>query len=783
MAKKKQQPQLEELDTELQEVEVPEEEQMQEVSQEMQEPEAQVDEVLPEEPADDVDEEAIRLALEEEEEERKSIEEQALSLERMEKARRFLQHAKDARRKYDREWLSRDLFRRGYQFSSQNKRTGTVTMSSRANARIPVNLTWAYIRSIKNQVTSFNPKFEVMPEYKGKQAEANARLAGKLLDYLFNKNNMNRQIKEAIIQGLIYSVGGPFEVIWDENFDNGKKQPRGEVIIRLHDPFDIYVDPQATSMQDANYFVKAVRTNIDDIKTDSMYDEDVRKMLTSGSPKQAESEYKQFLLQTISSSQQQLTDNESVILKEIQMKERGEDGNIKIRILTWCDEVPQPLRDEVVDQEDFDLEIFQADINPLELYGDSWAKNVIALNRVLNALESSVYDYNYRYAKGRLVVDKNSGIKSIVNEHGSIIEKVRGAEVKPLPLQPLPTSVESQILRIKSMMEDISGVHEASLGRTPMGVKSGIALAELKQSDSTNQDDLVQNLEQCLMRLGKKILKKVAQHYDTPRIRWVVGNGRMVEHFAVVGEDFIGDRDKWKVGEEKYPLARVGETNELKVQIGSWLAYSKEAEQKVLMDLAKADLIDKETVLKHLEFPDVQEIMDRTRIQSLIEQKRKEEPMMPIGVSQEQLALAENTMLTAGDPVPVDPEQDDHQLHIAIHTQQLEQDGDDATIIGHIKEHQRAKKGGGQPIDTTPIQSEEKPPMPTPPQQAMQGQVPQPPQMPPMPQGVQQQAPQGVPLPPPTPRPEASFFSAGVQELPPTASTIIGGPMNTLPTQ
>jgi hypothetical protein len=747
---------------------------------------------------DQIDEEAIRSALEANQGPQMTPltpEERQASIDRLFKFQRVFQNCKDARRRYDREWLARDLFRRGYQFSSQNQKSGTVTMSTRQNARIPVNLTWAYTRSIKNQVTSFNPKWEVMPEFKGKRAEQDARLSGKLLDYLFIKNNMNKQIKEAVIQGLYFSVGGPFEVYWDENYDNGKNQPRGEVVIRLHDPFDVYWDPNCTSSADATCVFKCIRTAIDDIRTDIRFRKEVRSQLTTGSPKKAESEYKQFLLQTIQNNQVQVKDNEYVILKEGQMIERQDDGSIQIRFITWIDEVTEPLLDVLVDQEDFDMEVYQADMNPLEMYAESWSKHVIALNRVYNALESSVFDYNYKYAKGRLVVDKNSGLRAINNEHGSIIEKNRGAEVKPLPLQPLPSSVESQLGRIKAVMEDISGVHEATLGRTPPGIKSGIGVAELKQSDSTNQDDLVQNLEQCLMRLGRKVLRLVAIHYDTPRIRRVIGSGRVVEHFAVVGSDYVSnDKKTWKVGEEDYPLARVSETNELQVNIGSWLAYSKEAQQKTLIDLATAGIIDKETVLKHLEFPDIQDVLDRTRVEALVEAKRKEDPSMPAGVSQEQLAYAENEMMEEGSPMPVDPETDDHQLHIAIHNLALQGGEHDPMVFDHIQEHRRAMKGGGagmaadqggqpgaQPPAGPPPQ-QQPPQMPPPPQ--MSQMPPPPPQLPPgmipMPggQGVQMPPPPPVPAPPP-----ASYFSAGVQELPMTATSILGGPANSMPTQ
>jgi hypothetical protein len=141
-----------------------------------------------------------------------------------------------------------------------------------------------------------------------------------------------------------------------------------------------------------------------------------------------------------------------------------------------------------------------------------------------------------------------------------------------------------------------------------------------------------------------------------------------------------------------------------------------------------------------------------------------------MGISQEQLAMAENEMLMEETPAIVDPEQDDHELHIAIHSSILDEENG-AIVQGHIAEHRRAQKGGGQALAQN---------MPAAPE----------PQMPPMPQqmpaSMPQMAPQApqVPMPmvvPEIQRPEASYFSAGVAEMPQTATSIIGGPANTVP--
>src|ERR1035437_4730746 len=146
-----------------------------------------------------------------------------------------LSHARDSRRRYDYEWMVRDLYRRGYQFSKYQPTTQTVVIASRQQARIPINITLAQMRSIRNQVTSFRPKFEVMPRNTTTESHTQARYAQKLLDYYFDHLNLKKKIKETVIQGLQYSVGGPWQVIYDEE--------KKEVNIWLIDPFDFYFDP------------------------------------------------------------------------------------------------------------------------------------------------------------------------------------------------------------------------------------------------------------------------------------------------------------------------------------------------------------------------------------------------------------------------------------------------------------------------------------------------------------------------------------------------------------
>ena len=317
---------------------------------------------------------------------------------------------------------------------------------------------------------------------------------------------------------------------------------------------------------------------------------------------------------------------------------------------------------------------------------------MIPINRVIDALESHIFEYNHFFAKGRFVIDKNSGARIIVNQHGQIIEKNRGATVTSLPISPLPPSPQEQLASMRRNLEDLSGVHDVSLGRLPGTIRSGVAIAELKQADATNQNDLIDNLEDFLARSGRKILKLVAENWNTSKLISVTGLGGKPEYFMAIGEQ--GNiknkkKNKYTFGEMDLPLAIIGADNEVRVQVGSWLAYTKEARQEKLKELFRLGAIDQKTYLEYSEFADIDGIIKRTRDEQMLQARSGQTSQAVqnqfsgnIQLTDEELALAENELMMEGVDQPVHPD-DDHQIHISIHKEHA----DDDIVRAHMNEH------------------------------------------------------------------------------------------------
>lgn len=603
--------------------------------------------------------------------------------------KRLFAYAQESRRKYDWDWLVRNLYLKGYHYARYNKRSNTVTFGNNSGVRIPINLVWAHLRAVRNQVTSFRPKWEVMPSVTTESSIENARYSQKVLDYVYEKAHVKRSIKEVVTQALWSSVG-----IWQFDLDKDKN-----IIIRTVDPFDWYVDPNCNSADindpeyGAEFVIKSMSLPLDAVKKNPNYSntDELEK-----DNEYASAEYKKFLLQiTRNRQERENQDNPSIMVYELWKRERDDDGNIKMRIITFTPKSELPLRVELSDEDEYPWELYQGDLTPLEVYGESWIKHLIPINRVIDALESHIFEYNHLFARGRFVIDKNSGVRVIVNQNGQIIEKNRGSTVTSLTIAPLPPSPREQSGIMRQYFEDLSGAHDVTLGRIPAGVKSGVGIAELRQADATNQDDLVDNLEDFLARAGRKILKLAAENWDSTKLIQVTGFGGKSDYFMAVGEvakDRLKKKEKFRFGEMDLPIAIIGKENEVRVHIGSWLAYTKEARQEKLKELYRLGAIDQRTLLENLEFGDIDSVVNRTRDEKLLQMKAGQ-PSQAVArmtgrqdVDDEQLALAENELMLEGKDQPVMPD-DDHQIHIAVHKEVQDDKKNGDLIKAHINEH------------------------------------------------------------------------------------------------
>ena len=85
------------------------------------------------------------------------------------------------------------------------------------------------------------------------------------LQNVYNANwttlNFDRQVNLAIIDACLYG-SGIFKSVWDSGYDEGM----GQALLQRVDPWAIYPDPNATSLDDMQFIIEVKRLSFDEIE-------------------------------------------------------------------------------------------------------------------------------------------------------------------------------------------------------------------------------------------------------------------------------------------------------------------------------------------------------------------------------------------------------------------------------------------------------------------------------------------------------------------------------------
>jgi hypothetical protein len=237
------------------------------------------------------------------------------------------------------------------------------------------------------------------------------------------------------------------------------------------------------------------------------------------------------------------------------------------------------------------FEIYQPDINVGGIYGEGWVKNIVPLNKAANYLETSRLEYNILINKGRLLIPKGAGVKSVTNQNGEKIYYKAGFKPEFLPTPPMGSDVDRQINALGTYIQLIGAANEAFIGQTPTGVKSGIAIETLIASNFNQLSDLVNNLANTLAKLGEDILN-LGYEYQLLTKPFRASSG---EYYGILGGGL-----EPKEMERLAKVVSIPANPEVKVKITSGVAHTKEAKRDILMTLRAGGDVSRQTLLENL---------------------------------------------------------------------------------------------------------------------------------------------------------------------------------------
>lgn len=494
----------------------------------------------------------------------------------------------------ERQWFINNSYYKGNHSIRYNKDTGKLSFGSKDPLDFQINQVYATCRAIRGAVTRTQPTWDVDALPYAVIDSNVSRVLGEYLAFIYDKLHMKHMVKQALLYGMLYGQG-IFQYGYDAEADEGEGLPWVQVL----DPFDTYIDPYAKGIDDARYIIKVISRPKDIVEKNPYYNSKVVKELGT-TTKQSESMYKE-LLNTRESDSSSLDEN--LLLHEAWLV--TEEG---IRVVTTCES--KILRNDLTSFNKLPFEIYFPDINMNELYGEGWVKNLVPLNKALNYLERAVLEYNILFSKGKYITDSNSGIKIINNKNGQIIRHKPGHTIQQMDMKPMSSTPFNQINNIKEYMQNIGAAHEAFMGRAPSGVTAGVAFETLVANAYTNIIDLIDNLADCLARLGEDLLVLGYEHQlitkpfrtDSGEVFGVISGQVGEENIPRIlnerGEEIMGIKSG-PGQKDNMEIVQIPKNPEVKVKISSGMAHTKEGKREIMTMLRGGGDLSRRTLLEN----------------------------------------------------------------------------------------------------------------------------------------------------------------------------------------
>lgn len=524
-----------------------------------------------------------------------------------------------------------DQFVRGNHNISGNPNDNTIYVKSNTDhVNYPVNKIFSNFRSARGFVTRHKPKVEVVPTKFDDASQTYARRSNAILERDNRLNNFRKINKEWAYYGIKYGVGYR-QIGYDK---------KNKVAIRWSiDPFDLGIGSQSGKFEDAPYIIKSI------VRTVGYWNNKYPKAHVVPDNRPADDEYKELSMQIENPSMGStpLRDDEQTAIGYecwFRIFTPNKLGGYINKVLFTKSEI---LDFQETPYQEYPFVAYESDVIPNEPYPEGHLKHQISPQRLYNLLNNQLLEYNYLVNRGRYQVPKGAGFEVIKAKEGQIIRYNAGKPVQSVPPPPINPSLQWQIQKVDDDLQLIGANNDASAGKNPTANASGDLVEALQTGDSNNLLELRENFEDALSQEAAQILTMYSLFESDGFVVEDKIDEEKTDRFIVLGDKALGETP---IGEKYFSeenggyldYIRVTEDNDVKVTVSSELGETKAARLNILMKLAEAGVIPGQTILKHLEFPNSDDILKRIAEESVGEAALEmlKQPPTPQGGQNEQ---------------------------------------------------------------------------------------------------------------------------------------------------
>lgn len=364
------------------------------------------------------------------------------------------------------------------------------------------NYIFSIIETIRPIMVDNDPKFQALP--RNPKGMKFSKDLSNMFSYEWDREKMNLKLYKELINGLVTGTY-IFFVPWDSKEKEVKAIPVS--------PYNLFPDPLATSVEDAEYLIYASYKNVLELKR--LFPEKADK-LSGGNVNFGELVHE--------NNRDTNTDNQVLVLEAYSRdhitkidEEKPELKYPKGRVTVTCPELGIVLSDKpnpYVDGE-FPFVVGKDYDVPGKFWGEGEVAQLISPQKYMNELNNAILDNAKASANMPWIIDKNAGIPkgAITNRPGLVIRKNQGAEVRREQPPAIPAYIGNAVETYKHDMEQISGIFDSLKGNSATGVYTAQGILALQEAGQARIRLKVKLMEEALGQLAMMWYSRMKQFW------------------------------------------------------------------------------------------------------------------------------------------------------------------------------------------------------------------------------------------------------------------------------
>lgn len=452
-------------------------------------------------------------------------------------------------------WRMAAAYTRGYQDVFWNSNTGDMVARNRRNARDrerpSINVMLTKYRMATARLSVLMPGLAVHPASDSPEDVQKAMASELALKWMWQKMHMSRVLNELVSHGIVTG-----NAALHSYYDADKKCVETEVVR----PADIFFQPNVERPGDSAWV--AVRKYVARDELKEMYPKHTKVIEEAPEAGVDVQDGARFFPDDVLEVYYVYYDDGKtcVYLQKTRLaKEKRKDGMVPVQFFRFTD-VPQYL------------------------WGVGLMEPLISLQAQLNEARHQVMRNQHMMANPKWLVSRAAGVNlaDLSNKVGGVVT-FNSAGGPPAQTQPqgLPQYVSENIASIRQEMEDVSGIHGASIGRRTPGVSSGRAIMALSENDTALLQRAMDNLVAVIEDWAKAVLLLMRENWSEARfVRALDLSGRVMAK-TIKATDFV-------------------EVPEVFIDADTLFQHTAQARDAKLMSYAEMGIIDIPTLKRSL---------------------------------------------------------------------------------------------------------------------------------------------------------------------------------------